>query len=84
MAAGAGVEPVGGVRGNIMSLAGYVNGATAIYRLFAYTPAAAYMAVVLFMLSAAIFFAASQGGNRGRSDGEIPGERDGAPLSARR
>jgi len=41
----------------IMSLSGYINGATAIYRIFSYTQVAVYTALVLSMVSAAVFFA---------------------------
>jgi len=41
----------------IMTLSGYVNGATATYRIFSYTQAAVFIALVLFTMSAAVFFA---------------------------
>jgi diguanylate cyclase (GGDEF)-like protein len=41
----------------IMSLSGYINGATATYRIFSFTQVAAYTALVLFTMSAAVFFA---------------------------
>jgi len=46
-----------GAFATIMSVSGYINGAKAIYGIFSYTQTAAYMALVLFMMSAAIFFA---------------------------
>jgi len=45
-----------GVFAAIMSMSGYINGATATYRIFSYTQVAAYTAIVLLMMSAAVFF----------------------------
>jgi diguanylate cyclase (GGDEF)-like protein len=46
----------GGFAG-IMSLSGLINGATATYKIFSYTPVNVYTAIVLLVVSAAIFFA---------------------------
>lgn len=46
----------GGFTG-IMSLSGLINGATATYRVFSYKQVDVYTALILFMMSAAIFFA---------------------------
>jgi diguanylate cyclase (GGDEF)-like protein len=45
-----------GVFAAIMSMSGYINGATATYRIFSFTQVAVYTALVLFMMSAAVFF----------------------------
>jgi diguanylate cyclase (GGDEF)-like protein len=57
----------------IMSLSGYINGAAAIYGSFSYTQTAAYMALVLFMMSAAIFFARPRVGIAGDLTGRYLG-----------
>jgi diguanylate cyclase (GGDEF)-like protein len=40
-----------------MSLSGYISGATAVYRLFSFTPIAVLTAFILVMMGVAIFFA---------------------------
>ena len=45
-----------GVFAAIMSISGYINGATATYRIFSFTQAAVCTALVLLMMSAAVFF----------------------------
>src|SRR6202040_1629629 len=44
-----------GVFAAIMSMSGYINGATATYRIFSYTQGAGHTALVLFMMSVAVF-----------------------------
>lgn len=46
----------GGFAG-VMSLSGFINGADAIYGFFSFTPVSVYISVLLFLMSAAIFFA---------------------------
>jgi diguanylate cyclase (GGDEF)-like protein len=62
-----------GVFAGIMSLSGYVNGAAAIYRTFSYTQVAVFTALVLFMMSAAIFFARPRVGIAGDLTGRFLG-----------
>jgi diguanylate cyclase (GGDEF)-like protein len=57
----------------IMSLSGYINDAAAIYGIFSYTQTAAYMGLVLFMMSAAIFFARPRVGIAGDLTGKYLG-----------
>ncbi len=57
----------------MMSLSGYINGATAIYKIFSYTPVAVYTALILFMMSAAIFFARPRVGIAGDLTGKLLG-----------
>ena len=57
----------------IMTLSGFVNGAVAIYGVFSYTQSAAYVALVLFMMSAAIFFARPRVGIAGDLTGKYLG-----------
>ncbi len=63
----------------IMSLSGYINGATATYRIFSYTQVAVYTALVLFTMSAAVFFARPRVGIAGDLTGRFSGS-----ASARR
>src|SRR5579862_5320298 len=46
-----------GVFAAVMSLSGYVNGASATFRIFSFTPVAVYLALILSMMSVAILFA---------------------------
>jgi diguanylate cyclase (GGDEF)-like protein len=62
-----------GVFATIMSLSGYINGAAAIYGIFSYTQTAAYTALLLFMMSAAIFFARPRMGIAGDLSGSYLG-----------
>ena len=57
----------------VMSVSGYLNGATAIYRIFSYTPIAVFTALVLFMIGAAIFFARPKVGIAGDLTGRFLG-----------
>jgi diguanylate cyclase (GGDEF)-like protein len=63
----------------IMSLSGYINGATATYRIFSYTQVAVYTALVLFTMSAAVFFARPREGIASDLTGRFSGS-----ASARR
>jgi len=56
-----------------MSLGGYINGATATYRIFSYTPVAVYTALLLCMMSAAVFFARPRVGIAGDLTGRFLG-----------
>jgi diguanylate cyclase (GGDEF)-like protein len=56
-----------------MSLGGYINGATATYRIFSYTPVAVYTALLLFMMSAAVFFVRPRVGIAGDLTGRFLG-----------
>jgi len=51
-----------GMFAGIMSLSGYLTGATATFRIFSYTQIAVYTALVLFVMSTAIFFARPRAG----------------------
>ena len=62
-----------GVFAGIMSLSGYVNGAAAIYIMFSYTQVAVFTALVLFMMSTAIFFARPRVGIAGDLTGRFLG-----------
>ena len=62
-----------GVFAGIMSLSGYVNGAAPVYRMFSYTQVAVFTALVLFMMSAAIFFARPRVGIAGDLTGRFLG-----------
>jgi diguanylate cyclase (GGDEF)-like protein len=62
-----------GMFATMMSLSGYINGATAIYGIFSYTQTSAYMALLLFMMSAAIFFARPRVGIAGDLTGRYLG-----------
>jgi diguanylate cyclase (GGDEF)-like protein len=62
-----------GVFAGVMSLSGYINGAAAIYRLFSYTQVAVFTALVLLMISAAIFFARPRVGVAGDLTGRFLG-----------
>src|SRR5260370_23900250 len=56
-----------------MSLSGYINGATATYRIFSYTQVAVHTALVLFTVSAAVFFARPRVGIAGDLTGRFSG-----------
>jgi diguanylate cyclase (GGDEF)-like protein len=56
-----------------MSLSGYINGAMATYRIFSYTQAAVYTALVLFVISVAVFFARPKVGIAGDLTGTFSG-----------
>jgi len=56
-----------------MSLGGYINGATATYRIFSYTPVAVYTSLLLCMMSAAVFFARPRVGIAGDLTGRFLG-----------
>jgi diguanylate cyclase (GGDEF)-like protein len=67
---GAGRRPAqvltfGGVLAAILSLSGYINGASATFRIFSFTPVAVYVALVLAMMSVAILFARPRAGIAG-------------------
>ena len=62
-----------GVFAAIMSMSGYINGATATYRIFSYTQVAAYTAIVLLMMSAAVFFSRPRVGIAGDLTGKFSG-----------
>jgi diguanylate cyclase (GGDEF)-like protein len=62
-----------GVFATIMTLSGYINGAAAIYGIFSYTQTSAYMALVLFMMSVAIFFVRPRVGIAGDLTGRYLG-----------
>jgi diguanylate cyclase (GGDEF)-like protein len=62
-----------GVFAGVMSLSGYVNGAAAIYRVFSYTQVAVFTALVLLMISVAIFFARPRVGMAGDLTGRFLG-----------
>ena len=57
----------------IMSLSGYINGATATYRIFSYSQVAVHTALVLFTVSAAVFFARPRVGIAGDLTGRFSG-----------
>jgi diguanylate cyclase (GGDEF)-like protein len=59
--------------GAVMSLSGYINGATATFRMFSFTQVAVYTALVLFLMSAAIFFARPREGIAGDLTGRFSG-----------
>ena len=66
-----------------VSLSGYINEATAIYRVFSYTPVAVYTALLLSMMSAAVFFARPRVGIAGDLTGrflEVRWPGDSCPL----
>jgi diguanylate cyclase (GGDEF)-like protein len=63
----------GGVLAAIMSLSGYINGASAPFRIFSFTPVAVYVALVLAMMSVAILFARPRAGIAGDLTGGLPG-----------
>jgi diguanylate cyclase (GGDEF)-like protein len=62
----------GGFAG-LMSFSGYINGAVAVYGIFSYTQIAVYTALILFMMSAAIFFARPRVGIAGDLTGKFLG-----------
>ena len=62
-----------GVFAAIMSLSGYINGASATFRVFSFTPVAVYVALVLAMMSVAILFARPRVGIAGDLTGRFPG-----------
>ena len=62
-----------GVFAGIMSVSGYINGAIATYRIFSYTQAAVYTALLLFMMSAAVFFSRPRVGIAGDLTGKFSG-----------
>jgi len=62
-----------GVFAAIMSLSGYINGASSTYRIFSFTPAAVYTALVLSMMSVAILFARPRVGIAGDLTGRFLG-----------
>lgn len=57
----------------IMSLSGYLYNATAVFRIFSYTQAAVHAALVLSMMSAAVFFARPRVGIAGDITGRFLG-----------
>jgi diguanylate cyclase (GGDEF)-like protein len=57
----------------VMSLSGYINNATAIYRVFSYTQIAVCTAMVLLVMSMAIFFARPRAGIAGDITGRYVG-----------
>lgn len=57
----------------IMSLSGYLYNATAVFRIFSYTQAAVHTALVLSMMSAAVFFARPRVGIAGDITGRFLG-----------
>jgi diguanylate cyclase (GGDEF)-like protein len=57
----------------IISFSGYINGATAIYGIFSYSQVDAYIAILLFIMSAAIFFARPRVGIAGDLTGKYLG-----------
>jgi diguanylate cyclase (GGDEF)-like protein len=64
---------VWGALAAIMSLSGYIYKATSIYGIFSYTESAVCTAIVLFMMSAAIFFARPRVGIAGDLTGKFMG-----------
>jgi len=62
-----------GVFAAIMTLSGYINGASAKYRIFSFTPVAVYTALVLAMMSIAILFARPRVGIAGDLTGRFLG-----------
>ena len=62
-----------GVFAAVMSLSGYINGASAKLRIFSFTPVAVYVALVLSMMSIAILFARPRVGLAGDLTGRFPG-----------
>jgi hypothetical protein len=62
-----------GVFAAVMSLSGYINGASSTYRIFSFTPAAVYTALVLAMMSVAILFARPRVGIAGDLTGRFLG-----------
>jgi hypothetical protein len=62
-----------GVFAAIMTLSGYINGASATYRIFSFTPVAVYTALVLAMMSVAILFARPRVGIAGDLTGRFLG-----------
>jgi len=62
-----------GVFAAIMSVSGHINGAAAIYGIFSYTQTDAYLALVLLVMSAAIFFARPRVGIAGDLTGRYLG-----------
>jgi diguanylate cyclase (GGDEF)-like protein len=62
-----------GVFAAIMSLSGYINGASSRYRIFSFTPAAVYTALVLAMMSVGILFARPRVGMAGDLTGRFLG-----------
>ncbi len=51
-----------GALAGLMSLSGYVNGATAIYKIFSYSPVEVCTSLLLSMISVAVFFARPRSG----------------------
>lgn len=62
-----------GVFAAVMSLSGYINGASATFRVFSFTPVAVYVALVLSMMSVAILFARPRVGIAGDLTGRFLG-----------
>jgi diguanylate cyclase (GGDEF)-like protein len=57
----------------IMSLSGYINGATAVFRIFSYTQVAVFTALLLLVMSVAIFLARPKVGMAGDLTGSFMG-----------
>lgn len=68
----------GGFAG-VMSLSGYINGAYAVFGLFSFTPIAVYISLLLFLMSAAVFFARP----RVSISGDLTGKFIGSSMARR-
>jgi diguanylate cyclase (GGDEF)-like protein len=67
------VMSVVGVFVAVMSLSGYINGATPIYKVFSFTEGAVFTALLLLVISAAIFLARPRAGIAGDLTGRYVG-----------
>ena len=62
-----------GLFAGVMSLSGYINGARATFKVFSYSQVAVLTSLVLFMVSAAVFFARPKAGIAGDLTGKLLG-----------